>query len=242
MAYYLYKWVVLAGGITFVSSVAVFPTFPRLSVTIAPLSLIACVFGLRIWHHAFRRRYQGANPGLDIFDQEITFVVLGNNRYRTTRRIRAKALRDGIECFKHPFQWTGDQQPPVFVSEAGYQKNIVFETPENGISNLARVYFDRPSRKGEKIEIAYSFEVTDATRPAKPFFAITTNDWVKKKLEVNVRFFEGHSFTSYCKQIFISSASEIPIFEQLGGLDERNSIQWVIKKPRPGFRYSIAWK
>ena len=238
--YYVYAWFIIGGGLGVIASlVGSYTIGPNFWWFVAgACSLIALVIGLGISFANWRKRYKSVNSGLKILSSHSTYRILPNKKFEYRREVELSASIDGVDHFTHVFGWTGSGRINV-VAENGYRAEL--SNDEKSTRNRLRVYFDRPRAKGERLTVAYKFEMDDPAGQARNFLRTSMHEKTRK-LIIQVIFAEGNC-PARCKEtIYMSQAAEIPIYdEDILVAREQHSILWLINKPRLGYDYCISW-
>lgn len=210
------------------------------AVPLLVISMVALVVGIIFKLRAETYRLQGPNPGLKIETLKITYCLLGNSKYREIREVSAKAVVDGVDHYKHKFAWSGggSLSPRIELPEGG---RVELATEPLSTLRVCKSFFDRPLRKSERILTRTIIDLDDTAATAKPFLALTVNDWVRRTLILQVRF--SRNIPSRIKLgTFISSVSEIPIEERTETLARgEKEYVWTIHHPRPYYKYLLSW-
>lgn len=206
-----------------------------IGMTVSVLVLIA---GFALFFAGLRRRYKAQNPGVKILSTEACYRVLGNDRYEYHRKSLIKARSDGIQNFSRKFTWTGVGGITASTSDPDIQLILTEDTKK--ATTKIDVRFSRPLKKGERREVEYVLHLVDAMKRARPFLSSTIKEDVNfLRLKVDLADRKGpHIFT---RTLFMSSHSDIPIYEARVPSHHHASDEWVEKKPRIGFVYCINW-
>ncbi|MDO8588320.1 MAG: hypothetical protein Q7T82_14930 [Armatimonadota bacterium] len=104
--YYLYKLVLVVGGVGIIGSIVSLRGFRFANETLIA-SIFILIWGINLRFKVSKIQRHSANPGLHIMTEECVYSVLGGGRFRYTKRLRLKALREGVDHYDHKFIWTG---------------------------------------------------------------------------------------------------------------------------------------
>jgi hypothetical protein len=238
-AYYVKAWLATLGPL-----IAIPPLlFLRPSIARGLLAVVGSgltALGVSAWVASSRRRRASSNPDLRIGPLEQTLHVLANDEYTDSRQVAIEALRTGVAYYDAKFSWTGSGSAiPQLTQPAGGRINI---RPQYlGSHQVVRVEFPRPLSRRETLAIDYSLSLTDPTRTVQPFLGAICPTSIRGSLTLRVLFAKPPP-SSYKRQRFFSASADIPILEEVVGLRPgSNELYWLVPRPRPGYRYQIAW-
>ncbi len=154
---------------------------------------------------------------------------------------RIKALRSGLDKYSDRYSWTGSGKinliAPIDCQE-------VKETIRKNVWQLYDVYFGRPLKKGEEIEVKVVMDLYDEKGKALPFLSCTVEepiDLLKMKviLPSNLR-------PSYANCITTLSMGGVktPIDSFQKSFNEKGEgeVEWILEKPKILNTYEISWK
>jgi hypothetical protein len=239
-SYYFYQWFLVGGGVGLAITAAsyVYGSGVFLVVTAAAVSVILIIIGLVIFILNVRKRYKGANPGLKLLSSRTTYRILPNHEFEYTRELEVAAAFDGVDHFTHSFGWSGEGEIRALAPN-GYRAELIDD--DRSTDKKLRVYFDRPHRKREKFKFHFTLAMTDTGNKARNFFRVTIHEKVRH-LDCEVEFSADACPAKYKQAIYMSLASEIPVYEEeLAIQREEHKILWPIPKPRFDYNYCITW-
>lgn len=238
-AYYIHKWLVyfgVGGVLTGVTAYLWDYRFALIAAFIFALSIASLCLGVWLWIDDARRRYQSANPGLQIKRVEAIYRNLGGGKYEYTRRMEVVAKFQGVEGFRHKFGWTGGGRIEVRTDPSC----IATLGDNDRIWNKVLIAFPRPLAKGEIFTCYYTLSMLDTVNTAQKFLRMTLDD-KSEHLSQTVILQSADRPVSFRRLMYVTQTSEIPVFEETVQLSPDKIVGWEIPWPRPNFVYGIYW-
>lgn len=241
LAYYLYGWVVLFGGITLLSSIPAYLFSPSIFGVLVAVGLVAILAGIYLWMRATRHRLGAANTGIKILKEEVCYTVIGERRYQFGKELEIKALLPAVENYKYKFLWSSNGPITVDHCTEGATVQIIKDKKSN--YNIAKVQFDKPITKQQKRTFAFALGLYDSDNKASPFISAHCID-TAELIAIKVIFQNGQEKfpRQFSREIFMSPAALVPIFEEIISVASHVPMfSWDIKRPRLNYVYRISW-
>lgn len=239
--YYLYHWLIIAGvgGLTAAGIIQYANANLKITITIiVAISALFLLSGIALLILNFRRRYRSANPGLKILSSESLYRVSSNTDYEYVRKITAMASLDGVNTFVHRFIWTGTGTIDVSTDTPGYSISLEDDnlTPRRKLV----VRFDRSKRKREKFSFTYKFAMHDDAHTARNFLRTTIPEKVRH-MQLRVSLPATICPAQFRRAMYMSSVSDIPVYEEMVATDGNTMLEWKIRHPRLDYEYGLFW-
>lgn len=242
LLYYVSHWVTLAGVLGFLGSLGASKWLHVGSVWLSGgVSAAAMFIGLLLMAKRRTARLHGNNQDIYIELLESFYSELGDSRYRYTRRLIIKALRKGVDHYSYKFGWsgTGSIAPKVESSPDVRVKVEIVDEPF-GSRKVCLVQFQRPLRKGQRIEFTYSLDMEDRGHTARPFLTHRVKEPLGR-LVLRTKVLDA-SAKDFLKLVFDLNDTDIPTREEKAllkmGSDE---MEWEISRPRLRSVYQLRW-
>lgn len=182
----------------------------------------------------------GTNPGLKVLESEERYEELGKGRYLSGKVVHVRARHHGISVWLDKFYWTGgDNLTPGDVWPRA--SRLEFYDDLRSEMMTARVTLPIGLRRNQEETIGYTMTLLDERGHAKPYFSWIPGDLVHNHTTLRVRFNERVP-ERVLKMIFLSREAGVAAWEELKEIQPgSNEVLWEIEKPRPHFKYEIAW-
>ena len=204
---------------------------------------VAVLYGTRL--HQYRALLsRSLNPGIEILDQNLTYVV-HEDSYETIRRFVIRPLFDGISQFRSRFSWSGLHNVEI-IEQSG--ANAYLRAPETSSDDMFVFEFNELTRRKVTKEMMMRATLRDPDHLVRPFYAVTINHPILRSLQIRV-IFDNTVIPKKCeRKVYPSRQSIMPIHGEDRELEIKRSegegggsVEWTIVKPRYGYKYLITW-
>jgi hypothetical protein len=151
---------------------------PALSV------LAGSVVGLGAFFTSRRlSRFHPVFPRLEcdfmVLEKEVYYTYDDLRHMKYEKRLRVRALRNGLKAYPDKYAWTGRGQVSArsLVGEHDY-----IEIGKQNVWTLYEVRFPMTLSRGDEVEIAVAWELEDTEMAATPFFSSTVEEPTDKPI------------------------------------------------------------
>lgn len=198
--------------------------------------------------------------GFQVESHEVTYEILGSNRYRYTLSTQVKAAANRLMTYPVGYQWSGEgigSIPKLPISGQSLLGIISKYNSDTGTAHITPykeqvssesdwnywfVGLDHALYKGETANIKYIQDFYDARKKAKPYLYHMVNT-ATKKLELNVKFsaenLPTHVSGSYFK---LNDRRRTYLAKGVVYNPDTQVATWTISRPKYGYCYRIDWQ
>lgn len=204
------------------------------------LFLLLSFAGLLIFLYFRFNRFTPRFPKLDyqyvIVSKEITHRYITKDRLESIRKIKIKALKNGVDSYKGSFSWSGDK----FSVRSNKKGQDVVSLPQKTSSYPFQVTFEQNLRKEETIDTEVVWELEDNDNTAVPYYSIRITkpcEFLKINIEIPP---ELGVKTIHC-EVSYGDNFDYPLLHFNKELDHRGRGTWEIHNPKLLHLYQINW-
>lgn len=239
-AYYSYHLLFLLGitGVTTAILLRV-KSGPIVASVITTVSVFSLLVAVSFWRKVVRLQFMSPNPSLHIKRIIVDYHYMDPLNCDYVRTVEAVALYP-TDRYCAKFKWSSDGQ--VTGEALAGAKKVDVSEQSTSMFNMCRVEFERMLTKNQTLTFSYRLKLRDARKPVKRFLGHVV-DLPTKMLTLTVKLPQNEEVKEYRKQLFISTESEIPLWEETQIVAEpwKKEIGWEIPKAKQGCVYRISW-
>jgi hypothetical protein len=239
LSYYLYHWAITIGLLSALAGLF-YHHINRLRYLPFLVTLnggiIISFLGFGLLFLKLRKLSEVLNPLLDVTNIDAKYQV-GDAKCETYIRMTVRAKRAGVDICRTKFRWTGSGNIAVNIEPV---HDVALEREVADLWEYARVRFLHPLKKGESIDFVLRFSLEGPGESARPIFSKIVDDFCPGTLKMEVSL--GSAPSCFRRLIFSSPSAEIPVFEEKIQNSGKREMDFVVKRPRLGWVYKIAWK
>jgi hypothetical protein len=172
--------------------------------------------------------------------REIRYHINPQYALEYSKRIRLRALRDGLTQFVDKVAWSaGPPSTPRVVDG----KCVVGELPDaGGLWSHYRIQFGRKLKRNEQIEFELRWPELGNWTSAKPFASSTVHDRVDKlSFDLVIPKAARADDRAVLEQLRSPDSTDALSADQLT-FDDKGALRWDIEKPEKGRHFRVSWR
>ena len=224
----------LLGSILATVTAVLTPYHPFIVVVFALSAALGLIVLLERYNRS-RPKFRALDPDYDILEKLISFSEESSNQLIYRKRIRLRALRDGLDRYGDKYHWTGggDAIVTTEIDDQEYRK-----TGRRNIWQLYEVAFNRSLEKGDEIDVNLVFKLDDPDRVAVPFVSATIEE-PTEKLSFEVTLDETPATEAVVEESSHIGANK-PSYTWRVPFSGKTA-SWMIDNPRLLHHYEMRW-
>lgn len=186
-------------------------------------------------------RFRPDFPRLDfdyqVVEKDIYYEYTDRAHMTYRKKVRVKALKNGLDTFRDKYRWTGKGGVAV---KSGVPEHQITETFLRSVWQVYEVRFGRTLKKGDMITTECIWELEDKEGMAVPFFSATIEeptDLLRFNLCLNT--------SLGVREVICETSSGIssgkPLDTIVKQMDKHGEVTWEIRKPKLLYHYEMKW-
>lgn len=216
---------------------------PRFAGFTPYLEVFCASAGLLIFVLLYRRfsRFQPRFPRVvsefHVLEKVITYQYLSATTMKYSRKLRLKALRNGLGAYSDKFRWTGSGEIKIRSINPA---QLVTLTRRKSVWQIYEVRFEKSLNKGDIIDIEILWDLEDREGTAVPFFSTTVEE-PTDLLRFTLTLVPSLGVSTVTWEIASGIGAMTPFKSDVLPLDKHGEVSWEIKKPRLLHYYELRW-
>lgn len=186
----------------------------------------------------FLPRFEPFDIDFQLIEKSVSFEYVDRENMLYRKKVRVRALRNGLSSYPDKYRWTGLNTPTV---RSLIHDQEFAHTFRKSVWQNYEVRLPITLQKGNEASIEIEWALQDTQRAHVPFVSCTIDE-PTDKLTLNVTIPPVLGVREAVIEVSGGIGSKKPFSSEKVALDGAGRYQWVVSEPKPLYHYELRWQ